>query len=290
MVRLRREIEGIGIDHGVPWPTYCLDNDASEQVLPAMDQWLDGEIGLRVLMAGTPRPELAIRLCEAGHQVTVTDLTPVQVQSLHADLNSAVLGRINLVAKSYGTSSFSASSFDAVLFNDLLHVHEKPKWLVNKMYRELKYDGVLLARLYADGEIETAEEGRADREVAAWTGHAIHLLERLGHGLPSWLVLNAPGRDAVDRGAHLSKHAHTISGQLQLAAITAHLQLEEVLYGHSMRCRTAALLFGLRSWLRTMVLSLLKTLPELADHRDSAQRGARVIAIRARKALGKPRR
>ncbi len=292
MVRLRREIEGLDIDHGIPWPTHCLDSDASEQVLPSMEQWLAGDIGPRVLMAGAPRPELAIALCEAGHQVTVTDLSPAQVKALHADLSAGVSGRINLVAKSYGTSSFSASSFDTVLFSDLLHVHEQPKWLVNKMYRELKFDGLLMARLYADGEIVTTPSTSTKQEqshsrAGSSTRLLVNLLERLGLGMASWLVLNADGRDAVDRGAHLSPLARTLSSDVQLAAITERLRVEEMLYGHSLRCRAASMVFGLRSWLRTLVLSLLRTIPEFANPNDAAGQGTRVIAVRARKALGK---
>jgi hypothetical protein len=291
MVRLRREIEGLDIDHGIPWPTHCLDRDASEQVLPSMDQWLTGDIGPRVLMAGAPRPHLAIALCEAGHQVTITDLAPEEVKALHASLSPGVSGRLNLVAKPYGTSSFSASSFDTVLFSDLLHVHEQPKWLLNKMYRELKFDGLLMARLYADGEIVAAPSTAENQEhsqprAGSSTRLLVNLLERLGHGVASWIVLNADGRDAVERGAHLSPHARTLSSDVQLATITERLRVEEMLYGHSLRCRAAGMVFGLRSWLRTLVLSLLHTIPELANPSDASGHGAQVIAIRARKALG----
>lgn len=303
MVRLRREIEGIVVDRAIPSPAYTQSRSASDMVLPGFDAVLAAVSGPRILIAGAPRLALATALAEAGHQVTVTDLLPDQLSRLHGRLTPAAAGRMNLVDNRYSESSFSASSFDSAIYSDLLHCHPKAEWLIHKLHRELKVEGRLYIRLYAQGapaalKLPLGHPGppplSAAEQSAALAGQTLAMaVEGLAARRLAAVVLDASGREAVDRGAHLPARAFAGDVVEQLEAVGSRLRVETVQLGHSIRCRLANLSWGARGPVRVAITRCAKGLPALADKEDLSRESPRVIGVVARKALadlGKRRR
>ncbi len=303
MVRLRREIEGIRVDLSIPMPAYALSDTASAMVLPGFDRLLHEVEGTRVLVAGAPRTELAIALAEAGRQVTITDLGSDRVKRLHANLSPTLSSRINLVEKPYAETSFSASSFDVAIYHDLLHRYPQAEWLIHKLQRELKVDGRLYARLYVRGDL--AKLSRSDVQVmphqaepaqqaAALAAHGLAIaMEAAATGRWAAVMLNAKGRDAVQRGAHLPSESFAGDAAEQLNAVASRLRIEGLEVGQSLRCRLASLLFGAHPPLQRAVERCARGLAETADEEDLDRKKPRVVGVVARKALadlGKRRR
>jgi len=295
MVRLRREIEGIVVDQSIPLPAYALGEIASSLVLPEFDRLLQGVEGARILVAGAPRTDLAIALADAGRQVTITDLETDTIRGLHGRLPPAVLGRINLVDKPYSETTFSASAFDAAIYHDLLHRHPQPEWLIHKVQRELKVDGMLYARLFVRGSLSSNERWQAHieavptdaaQQTAALAGHGLAIaVEAAATGRLSHLALNADGRDAIDRGAHLPRQSFAGLGDEQLGAVASRLRIEKIHVGHGIRRRLASLLYGARSPLQRALIGCCEGLPETADQEDLGRSDPRVVGVVARKAL-----
>lgn len=292
MVRLKREIDGIRIDRSVPEPAYTLHPRGPSAVLPGFARNIAELEGKRILVAGTPQLDLAIALAEAGHQVTLTDLLPRDVPDIHARLSQAALGRMNLVDRSYGETTFAPSAFDEVVLLDSLHAYPAAQWLVHKLHRELKIDGKLHARLFVRGALPQAALQGAPavvtraQEPALGVGLAIAMAaEALGRRTAGAVVHSRVGREAIDRGAHLPRRSFAGEASAQLEAIASRLRVEEIQIGHSLRCRLAEQLFGLRPAVRALTLSVLGRLPELADAEDRQRELPRVISVVARKSL-----
>ena len=303
MVRLRREIEGIVVDRAIPSPAYTQSELASALVLPGFDAVLKDVEGPRILIAGAPRLELAMTLAEAGRQVTITDLLPEQLARLHQRLSPAAAGRMNLVDKRYSESSFSASSFDCAIYGDLLHCHPKSEWLIHKLQRELKVEGRLYIRIYGQGPVDglplPAEHPAprplsAAEQAATLAGHGLAMaMESLATRQLSPLVLDAYGREAVERGAHLPNRPFAGELSEQLAAVASRLRVESLHMGHSIRCRLANLLWGALPPWRATIARCAAGLPCNAGKEDLGRHQPRVIGVVARKALadlGKRRR
>lgn len=295
MVRLRREIDGIVLDRSIPSPAYTHSELASALVLPGFDALLAAVEGPRILVAGAPRLALAMALAEAGHQVTLTDLGPNLLSQLHRRMSPAVSGRMNLVDKRYSDASFSASSFDCAIYSDLLHCYPRPEWLIHKLQRELKVDGQLFARLYVQGAVKGLAEGTAGASVASLSapeqatvlaGHGLAMaLEAVATRRLAPMVLDAGGRDAIDRGAHLPREAFAGEASTQLEAVASRLRVEQIDIGHSIRCRLANLVYGARLPWRRALQVCADGLPARAGHEDLSRRHPRVIGVVARKAL-----
>jgi hypothetical protein len=303
MVRLRREIEGIRVDLSIPMPAYATDNTASTMVLPGFDRLLGAIDGARVLVAGAPRAQLAMALAEAGRQVTITDLGADRVRQLHKRLSPPVSSRVNLVEKPYAETSFSASSFDVAIYSDLLHRYPQAQWLIHKLQRELKVDGVLYARLFVRGDMArlpdfdqrvTAQVPTPSQQTAALAGHGLAIaIEATATGRLAGLMLSAKGRDAVERGAHLPSVSFAGDALEQLDAVASRLRIEALHVGHGIRCRLANLLFGAHTPVRRAITRCAEGLPDTADAEDLSRPSARVVGVVARKALadlGKRRR
>jgi len=303
MVRLRREIEGIHVDLAIPMPAYATGDTASALVLPSFDRLLRQIEGTRVLVAGAPRTALAVALAEAGKQVTITDLGADRVRSLHASLSPSVSGRLNLVEKSYADTTFSASSFDVAIFQDLLHRYPQAEWLIHKLQRELKVDGLLYARLFAQGDLSVLADHQdhikpqrldAAQQAAVLAGHGLAIAtEAVAAGPLGYLTLDGAGRDAVQRGAHLPRVSFAGDVADQVPAVASRLRIESLELGHGIRCRLGNLLFGARAPLQQAILGCADALPDNAGQEDLGRHHPRVIGVVARKSLadlGKRRR
>ncbi len=294
MVQLRRELEGIRRDRAVPTPGYAADADASAIVLPALDREGLALAGDRLLFAGEARIDLALQLAEAGHWVSVTDLSAERLVDVHAQASPQASGRLTLVDKPYGDAAFGPSSFDTIFFYDAAHGFDRPGWVMRKIERELKFDGHLVARLLVAGALEpstTADQPLPD--APAWwmpPGSMVRTgLDQLESSCTSRLaplLIDASGRDAIDRGAHMQ--AARFAGRIADLdeAFDRQLTAERWLVGHSLRLRICDLLYGARSNFRRGLRRALEGVPELADAEDRRRDDPRVVGLIARKALG----
>ena len=202
MVRLRREIEGIAINHALPIPAYALDLTASQLILPSLDERIDALEPGRILLAGVPTPDRARRLVGAGHRVTIADVASDEIASFNAQLGTDTAAKVTVMDKPYGESSFGPSSFDAVLLLDTLHRFAKPMWVAQKAFRELKFDGYLICRVWVHGPApqDTATAGTNDSPLPDMLWDQASDLWR---SKARRLFLDARGRDAIEVAARL---------------------------------------------------------------------------------------
>ncbi|MCO4760166.1 MAG: class I SAM-dependent methyltransferase [Myxococcales bacterium] len=294
MVRLRREIEGIHLDRSVsppPWATAELRRDLISPSWIAAIRALDAS---RLLFCGIVATELALERAAAGCWVTLTDLGPAEARQISASLSPDVASRLQLVSKSYGEATFAASSFDAVIMTDQLHAYDAPEWVVQKIKRELKVDGLLLARLHVSGDVSELPEDVSSApigpEQSAWQRTAIatvnRQLSRLSRSSAAAIWLDDTGLDAVSRGDLWSNN--TTANQdlrVQLAALSSRLHLEKINIGSTARASALTWSAGSHPKVNTLALNLADRLPELADDADRLNTGARAVWIVARRAL-----
>jgi len=293
MVRLRRELEGIHLDRSVPPPPWA-ERRLSDVISPS---WLDAVRaidGERVLFCGIVHVPLALSLARDGKWVTLSDLSPGDVRRISAALDPDVAGRVQLVAKPYGSATFSPSSFDTIILSDQLHAYDAPEWVLQKVKRELKVDGVLLARLHVAGPLPTLPDAPAPLGAASPSWAAANLsrttpwLNRLVHssGAPVWL--SEAGLDAVQRRALWQADDDTPNHRdlgVQLDAITSRLHLEGVHIGSTLRAAALTWGAGAHAGPSALAVRIARGLPEFADQDDRARIGARAVWIQARRAL-----
>lgn len=273
MVRLRREIEGIQPDLHASPPAWAEAPAVSAALTPAWDAETLAEDASRVLLAGALRLDLAVKLAHAGRFVTICDLLPDDVPLVHRRLEADVAGRVQLVGRPYGETSFAASSFDLAVFTDTLHLWAEPTWVAHKLARELKVEGRLRARLWGAGTLAgrwAPPHGQDERGVphgagsSAWPAPgeprggapmgSLRGARRLPHpglalapslatlaGLPLWLARltwGPAGLEALERGALPRALLPARDATSQVEAIDAHLRVERL---HSVASERAAL-------------------------------------------------
>ncbi len=324
MVRLRREIEGIRPSRATPPPPWVDDAAITAALTPAFDDEIVATDGRRVLIAGVPRLDLALRLCAGDRFVTVCDLTPAAAALAHASLPAEALGRLQFVSKSYGDAAFAPSSFDVVAYFETLHLWAEPEWVAHKLGRELKVDGRLFARLWTSGDVPAAATldsngpsafGRGGGVFGAgsaaappvpstptpqdppWHAPLLRWVRRLPEiGRPeAAALLDAVGRDAVDRGALRLALTPRLDATAQLGAIASRLRVEAVAVAPGGLGELATLAaHGRGPWralasraLGPLAAGLAEVTAEDATL-PSASEG-RIVTVVARRALGDPR-
>lgn len=297
MVRLRREIEGIHLDRAVPPPAWAVWRRASDDICPHWLEAIRAIDGERLLFCGIPNESIAIAEAQAGKWVTLSDLGPADVRRISTQLDPDVAGRVQLVAKSYGASSFSPSSFDAIIFSDQLHAYDAPEWVLQKVKRELKVDGVLLVRLHvrgAIGDLGPDINAPVGEKPPAWAVTAVNgatpWLGRFVHssGAPLWLADR--GLDAVERRALWQQESTEIVDEksllnVQLDAIRSRLHIEDVQIGSTLRAAALAWGAGAQMGPAALALKLARMFPVLADDEDRQRTDARAVIVQARRAL-----
>ncbi len=289
MVRLKREIDGVRRQSGVPVPAYALTQEGAIGALPWLDSWLLEQEPGRLLLAGAPRVELARSLARAGHWVTVCDLAEGEATALQARLTPAEAGRLTLVERDYGEAAFGPSSFDLVVLSDALHRYREPRWLIHKAHRELKIDGRLALRALVQGEIPQLPTRLPAVKPLAMEVRLAHVLDRIASRLPGHLglaLLGAHAREAIERGAHLHTARFAQPATDVFADVQSLLAIEQVAVGHSQRLRLAEWCWDARAPFDLVLPIWLSRLPALATQTDLARRDPRVVAIIARKKLG----
>ena len=292
MVRLRREIEGIHLDRSVPPPPWATSNLTDRLVCPTWPDAVRALDGSRLLFCGIPDEALALERAAAGHWVTICDLVAADVRRISVSLTPDVASRVQLVAKPYGSATFSPSSFDAIVLSDQLHAYDAPAWVLQKVKRELKVDGVLLARLHVAGELGDLPDGVAvpvGDPPAPWQTRAIarmtRLLAKLVRSPAAPLWLDPVGLDAVQRCALWSETSAAMSLCGQLDAIASRLHVEEIHIGSTLRAATVLWAAGAQPPAAALALRVAERLPALADETDRTRHGARAVWVRARRAL-----
>ena len=286
MVRLRREIEGIRVDLAVPVPAYAQHPEAAAAILPGLSPHIDGLSAGGVLLAGATTAALTNHLADAGHTVTVCDVAKHDVRALHGALSQQAGSRVTIVDKPYGDAGFGPSSFDAIIHLDNMHRFARPAWAVAKMYRELKFDALLIARMLVTGPAPEGVDGAAGRVSDPYVAATVRRLRRAYTGSGAAMVLDADGRDAIDRGAHLGEREFAGDWLQTMAAITEKLAPEQMLAGHSQRLRLVRMMYGARAPVLEVLRRLAPRAPELADDADLASGRPRVVGVVARKLLG----
>lgn len=281
-------------DRTQPPPPWADDERATSALTPSWDRALLDVDANRVLIAGLPRLDLAIALAAAGRFVTICDLDPDQVSAAHARLDAEVAGRIQLVPKSYGDAAFAPSSFELVVYCDTLHRWEEPQWVAHKLARELKVDSVLHARLWVHGALDVGETPIvSDDTVGSWRSAVKAPLQAgIRAALPglsapaaAWL-LDAAGRDAVDRGAWQRAWQPRLDASAQIEAIDSRLRIESIGLIAADRPAWAAIAAHGRGPLKDHALTHLATSLELAPAALRSARDARIVTLVARRALG----
>ena len=285
MVRLRREIDGIALNHARPVPAHALDSDANQLILPTFDETVAALPAGRALLAGVPTVARAEALVRAGHHVTVADLERHELHAFNAALGPAASSKLTLVDKPYGEAAFGPSSFDAIVLMDTAHRYVQPRWIAQKAYRELKFDGHLCCRLWVHGPAP------ADTTPVSSTSSGLppQLWQTLTSACKSpaaVLLLDRLGRDAIDRGAHLPTESFAAPWAQTLDELGDRLTLLNTIVGHTMRLRAAELFYGARPALRALLSAAIETVPELADDADLQRGGARAVGARWQKRLG----
>jgi SAM-dependent methyltransferase len=296
MVRLKREIEGVRRNLAVPLPSYAQDPVGMAAVLPSLDAWVRQLEPGRALLAGAPRADLAIALARAGHWVTLCDLDDDGVAALHATLGPSEAGRLTLVNRTYGQAALTPSSFDLVVLSDVLHTYVDPMWLVNKAHRELKPDGLLVARVLAQGDTApcrshgaSAATSRPAQAISVAVGQGLRGFERLLHTRLAPLLAGPLAREAIERGAHLETMRFAPGIGAVLTHMASVMPIERVRIGHSVRLRTCDALYGTAGPVRQALRRLLDVLPQEADAADLSRTAPRVLGLVARRSLSGPR-
>jgi hypothetical protein len=289
MVLLRRELDGIHLDRAIPVPSYALAESLSSLVLPTLDRLLLDRCGERVLLAGALRLPLAITLAEGGHFVTICDLEPGQERAVHARLPVSAAGHITLLDKVYGQAGFAPSSFDTIVLYDRLHAYDRPAWLTHKIARELKVDGLLVARLLVRGRLPGAAQPAADGDdLPVRIGRVgVEALVRASRTRLAWLLLAEEAREAIDRGAHLASARFAAPLEATVAAVGEHLHFEELLPGHSARLALIEGAWGARRAVAALMLRAADALPELAEGADAGRDAVRAVGLLARRGIGR---
>ena len=281
-------------DRTQPPPPWADDERATGALTPAWDRALLAVDAQRVLVAGLPRLDLAIALANAGRFVTICDLAPDEVAKAHARLDPEVAGRIQLVPKPYGDAAFAPSSFELIAWCDTLHRWEEPQWVAHKMARELKVDGVLHARLWVRGPFDVGETAlQSDDGAPGWSAAALGPafrqlranLPHLGTAGARWL-LDAAGRDAVDRGAWQRAWTPRLDASAQIEAIDSRLRIESIGLVAAERPAWAAIAAHGRGPLKGHALTHLATGLELGPAALRSVDDARIVTVIARRALG----
>ncbi len=303
MVRLRREIEGIRYDRTAALPPWCDDDAACSALAPGFDDAVCAHDALRILIAGLPRLDLATRLARLGRFVTVCDVAPERLAQVHASLPPDVAARLQLVDKNYGSAAFSPSSFDLVVFGEAWSCYDEPMWVAHKLARELKVDGVLMARLWLRGAHAPLDEAVVveasddiDRSIAARLADAgaralVRSSTQLADGgaLATRVFtagLDIAGADAIDRGAWHAGWSPRHDATTQLSAIDSRLRIERVAYIDVRRPVLAALAAHGKAPLRAAALHLLQRLPERVEAALRSPDDGRIVTLIARRALG----
>lgn len=286
MVRLRREIEGIAVDLAIPLPPYVQCASSAARLLPSFVDRINGLDPGRLLLAGATSAALVDTFVTAGHTVTVCDVPSHARHRMHAELGSDAGGRTTIVDKPYGEAAFGPSSFDTIVHLDAMHRFANPAWAIAKMHRELKYDGLLAARFPVDGQAPVEVLDAAKREPHPDLSDVLTALERLCRGPARRLLVNADGRDAIRRGAHLGERTFALQWSDAWAAIGDKLGIEHVFAGHTQRLQALNLTGGARPPLTALATALAGRLPELADRADLASGRPRAVGVIARKMLG----
>ncbi len=286
MVRLRRELDGIRLDRAVPPPPWALDPAASHAVTPSWATLVAELAHGRVLFCGRPDLDLALAAADAGAKVTVCDLNPGQARRFVARLTPAQAGAVQVVTKVYGSATFTPSAFDTVVLADHLHAYEAPEWVVHKLQRELKVDGVCLARLWVTGPLgELPEDAPVGAAPAPWQAKAWQTLARplramtSGPTAPLWW--RGPALEARDRGVRRLD----ASLPVQLQAIADKLHVEQVRVGSTVRAEATALGVGAHGPLSAASFRAAAAWSELADDEDRLRTAGRVVIVQARRAL-----
>ncbi len=293
MVRLRREIEGVRRNHAVPPPPYAGHAEASALILPALDAWLLAEPAGRVLLAGCAPRILAEKLAAAEHWVTVTDLDENELRLWHAQLRPEVAAHLTLLARGYGDVAFGPASFDRIALFDTLVTYRNPSWVLNKVARELKPDGVLALREVvqgplpaewtAQGLLRLAPTPRVD--TARWLRPALQPTVRAIHGRAARLLVDLPTQEALERGAHLDALRFALDADEVQAGVAAHLSLEASWLGGAERLQACCLLAGSRPWLAHGLRRALRLLPALASGDAHTRESPRCVGLLARRKL-----
>ena len=287
MVRLRREIEGIRVDRAVPLPPWTDDERASSALTPAFDAEICAYDAQRVLLAGAPRLDLAIRLAETGRFVTICDLPSASIAAAHARLAPTVASHLQLVDKPYGQAAFAPSSYDLVVFCDALDIYDEPEWVAHKFARELKVDAILLARLWTVGPLPELDDGIVTASTDAKAPPAWCLPLVRGVARPPWpaAALDPLGADAVDRGAWSLGLQPRHDAATQLDAIDSRLRVESIVETGGDRAALAAWAAHGRGPVGRLARHVLE-----ADAREAAALRSkderRIVTLRARRALG----
>lgn len=258
MVRLRREIDGVRRNYAVPTPGYAQDPVASARVLPALDAWLLQQEPGRVLLAGALRRDLAQSLAAAGHWVTVADLTDDEMRDWHAQLRPEEAAHLTLMARSYGEIAFGPAVFDRIALFDALGGYREPAWVINKVARELKPDGYLVARALIHGPIPAVWPMQLGLHPQKTTERVLHRAldraESLLQGRLASMLLGPAAHEAIDRGAHLAAGRFAMDAEGLHHMVAASLQVEQAWVASPDRTRGCDLLWGAREPLRAGLL------------------------------------
>ncbi|MBI5608814.1 MAG: methyltransferase domain-containing protein [Deltaproteobacteria bacterium] len=294
MVRLRREIEGVRRNHAVPPPPHAGHALATALILPPLDAWLLAQPPGRVLLAGSAPRHLAEQLAGAEHWVSVTDLDEVELRAWHAELRPEVAAHLTLLPRGYGDVAFGPASFDRIALFDTLASYRNPAWVLNKVARELKPDGLLALREVVSGalpsEWSTPPLVQAP-PVAPRVGAERWLAPVLQPALPAlhsraapWLV-DGPTQEALDRGAHLHALRFALPATEVHEGVAAHLALEQVWLGSAERLMLCGLLAGARPWLAKLLQRALQMVPAAVAGEAAGGDRPRCIGLVARRKL-----
>ncbi len=293
MVRLRREIEGVRRNHAVPPPPHAGHAEAASLILPPLDAWLLAQAPGRVLLAGSAPRQLAEQLAAAEHWVSVTDLDDGELRAWHAQMRPEVAAHLTLLPRGYGDVAFGPASFDRIALFDTLASYRNPAWVLNKVARELKPDGLLVLREVVSGDVPAEwasppvlQPPAAPRVVlGSWLAPTLDpALPALHSRLAPWLV-DAATLEALDRGAHLDALRFALpAGEVQ-DGVAAHLALEQVWLGGAERLVLCGLLAGARPWLAHVVRRLLQAVPATVTADSSLGQRARCVGLVGRRKL-----
>ena len=289
MVRLRREIEGIRPDLSILPPVWAGSSKADDVLCPSWRPLLEATPGQQVLFCGAPDWSWIVERASQGAQVTCCDLDPASARRLALTLPAELAGRVQVLDKPYGEAVFTPSAFDLIVSTDQLHRYPQAQWLVRKMQREIKVDGLLLARLVVaggavvPGDLASAIEHAA--EPASRTSRALDtgLLALETQTQISSLWLSDDGLEALERGA-LDRQ---VGGQLapQLEAVSSHLTVERVWVGNPLRARLARFVrYGTRP-ISALSQRLARLVPAFANFDPDSSDDERVVIVQARRAL-----
>jgi len=297
-------VEGVRLNPAVPLPTYAACPEFAVAVLPDFERRVLAEEARRVLVCGAPRPDLIKRLAEAGRWVAVCDVDEVESARIDAAVGLQLRTQVNITARPYPDVSYQSSSFDAVVFLDALHRYTEPEWVLRKVQRECKVDGVVALRTPVRGPVTMActatetsgtsrtgafvhfvrkrleqAEGFADERV---TGE----LKRVIRAFAPWPPNTPEAAEAFERGAHLSLDRFAIGGDAVCRWMQELFRIDRAEVGSSARmwfCEAAA---GLQPRVASLCARALEFVPGDLPRVAPASEEVFALGLFGRKTLG----